>query len=144
VEWKRNPLIAWGDEYGYYVQLLGISADEPRRIRDDPAVRYPLYEEDITRLECRRIIQREGLDLPIKSGCFFCPGQNLAEWRRLYYDHPDLYERAALLEDRASERHNKKATLDTNGFTLREHARRRWEGQMEMDLSAWLPCACRL
>jgi 3'-phosphoadenosine 5'-phosphosulfate sulfotransferase (PAPS reductase)/FAD synthetase len=144
VKWKRDPVQAWATMHGYDTQLLGICASEPRRIRNDPAVRYPLYEQDITRAECTRIIQHEGLDLPIKSGCFFCPGQNLAEWRRLFYDHPDLYERAALLEDRASEKHGKHATLDSHGISLREHARRRWEGQIEMDLSAWLPCACSL
>jgi 3'-phosphoadenosine 5'-phosphosulfate sulfotransferase (PAPS reductase)/FAD synthetase len=144
VRWKRDPIHAWAAAHPVDVQLLGISADEPRRIRDDPGVRYPLYEEDITRRECQRIIQRAGLDIPFKSGCFFCPGQALADWRRLYTEHPDLYERAALLEERASAKHNKKATLDSHGISLREHAARRWAGQMQMDLSQWLPCLCSL
>jgi len=144
VEWKRKPLEAWRIAHRLDTTLLGICASEPRRIRDDPMVRYPLYERDITRPECRRIIQRAGLDVPIKSGCFFCPGQNLGEWRRLYFDHPELYERAAQLEDAASERHGKNATLDSRGVSLREHARRRWQGQSEMDLSQWLPCICNL
>jgi len=142
VRWKREPVHAWAEAHGYDVQLLGICADEPRRVRDTPGIRYPLYEEGITRRECQRIIGQEGLDIPLKSGCFFCPGQALADWRRLYHGHPDLYERAARLEDSASEKHDKVATLDTHGISLREHARRRWEGQMQMDLSAWLPCLC--
>jgi hypothetical protein len=146
LRWKRNPCIAYRDKHNLDRDLLGISASEPRRIHDDPRRAYPLYEADVTRKECYRIIQREGLDLPVRSSCFFCPGQNLAEWRRLYHDHPDLYERAALLEDNATahRRNGKTATLDSHGISLREHARRRWEGQMEMDLSAWLPCACSL
>ena len=144
VEWKRNPLVKWAEQHGYDKQLLGICASEPRRVRPDPMVSYPLYEEDITRGECGRIIQREGLELPIKSGCFFCPGQRLAGWKRLFFDHPELYERAAQLEDNASEYNQKWATLDPHGISLREHARRRWEGQTEMDLSDWLPCACSL
>ena len=144
VRWKREPVHAWAKDRGYGVQLLGISADEPRRIRDTPGVLYPLYEDDITRRECQRIIQRAGLEVPVKSGCFFCPGQALVDWRRLYNEHPDLYERAALLEDQASAAHNKKATLDSHKISLREHLERRWAGQMTMDLSEWIPCLCSL
>lgn len=142
VRWKREPVCAWAAAHGCDVQLLGISASEPRRVRDDPGIRYPLFEEGITRRECQRIIQRAGLPIPLKSGCFFCPGQALADWRRLYHEHPDLYERAAALEDRASKAHKKHAILDSHGISLREHAKRRWEGQMTMDLSEWLPCLC--
>lgn len=142
VQWKRNPLENWRKRHGIEKSLVGISASEPRRIRDDAFVGYPLYEEHVTRGGCRRIIEEAGLEAPIKSGCFFCPGQALAQWRRLYYDHPELYERAAVLEENASERCQKWATLDPHGMSLREHARRRWEGQMQMDLSRWLPCAC--
>ena len=144
VRWKREPVHAWAEAHGYDVQLLGISADEPRRIRDDPTIRYPLYEEDVTRRECQRIIQRAGLPIPLKSGCFFCPGQSLASWKRLYYEHRELYERAMALEENAGHKHKKHATLDPHGITLREHAARRWVGQMTMDLSEWMPCLCSL
>jgi hypothetical protein len=144
VRWKREPVHAWAKAHGYDMQLLGICASEPRRIRDTSGVRYPLYEEDITRRECQRIIQRAGLEIPLKSGCFFCPGQALADWKRLYHEHPDLYENAASLEDQASKAHDKNATLDSHGISLREHARRRWEGQIQMDLSQWMPCLCSL
>ena len=144
VQFKRTALENWREKLGCIVSVQGMSASELQRVRDDPAVRYPLVEAGITRGECRRIIQRAGLDAPIKSGCFFCPGQRLAGWRRLYYDHPDLYERAVLLEDNASKYNQKWATLDPHGISLRQHAKRRWVGQIEMDLSEWLPCICKL
>jgi len=146
IEWKRVPIWGWAAEHGCDMQLLGMSAEEHRRIRDNPGVRYPLYEEGITRRECQRIIERAGLPVPLKSGCFFCPGQALADWQRLYHEHPDLYERAALMEDNATRhRRNKSiATLDSHGISLREHAKRRWQGQMTMDLTQWLPCLCSL
>lgn len=143
-EWKRRPLHGWSDEHGYNIQLLGISADEPRRIRDDLTVRYPLVEANIHRPECIRIIQRAGLDVPRKSSCWFCPGQRIAEWRGLYMEHPELYERAIALEDNASERWGRQVTLGLDGVSLRQLVERRWQGQMQMDLSQWLPCACAL
>ena len=120
VMFKRTPLENWRKAQGIDRTCLGMSASEPRRIREDASLRYPLWDEGITRGECRRIIQREGLEQPIKSGCFFCPGQRLDSWRRLYYEHPDLYDRAIALEDRASANGQKWATLDPNGTKLRE------------------------
>ena len=143
-EWKQRALDKWRKAHDIETTLQGICASEPKRIRDDPFVRYPLYEEDVTRGECSRIIQRAGLEVPIKSGCFFCPGQRLAAWERLYYEHPELYERAAQIEDNAQHNGQKWATLDPHGISLREHAKRRWAGQMTMDLNQWMPCICSL
>lgn len=144
VEWKRDPVNKWSKVHGIERNLVGISADEPDRVRDDPTVGYPLVERGVMRGECRRIIQRAGLLVPRKSGCFFCPGQALAGWKTLYFEYPELYERAIALEDNASERCQKWATLDPHGISLRQHLERRWKGQKKMDLSEWLPCACRL
>jgi len=142
-KWKIKPLGKWSEANGYEMCLLGFAADEAHRAKDIAGRRYPLIESDVTRQGCHRIIAAAGLEPPIKSGCFFCPGQRLAGWRRLYYEHPDLYERAIALEDNARTEHDG-VTLDPHGISLREHAARRWEGQMQMDLSAWLPCLCSL
>lgn len=144
VEWKRDPLQRWGKAHDIEVQLLGISASEPQCERDDPTVAYPLIERSIHRPECRRIIQRAGLLVPRKSGCFFCPGSSVAGWKLLHFEYPDLYERGIAMEDNAQEHSQQWATLDPHGISLRQHRERRWEGQIQMDLSQWLPCACRL
>ena len=145
VQFKRNPLENWRMAHGIDRTLMGICSDEPGRAHyDNPIVRYPLIEAGINRKECMRIAQRAGLEVPLKSGCFFCPGQSLGQWRALYYEYPDLYERAAILEENASAHCRKQITLDSGGISVREKARRRWEGQEQMDLSRWLPCACTL
>lgn len=143
VEWKQTPLRGWAADNGVGIYIQGISASEPQRIRDNPNFHYPLVENGITRGGCKRIIRQAGLEVPIKSGCFFCPGQNLGGWRRLYYDHPGLYERAVALEENASRR-KEGISLDPHGISLRQHVKRRWQGQMQMDLSQWLPCVCHL
>jgi len=145
VQFKRNPLENWRTSHNLSRTLMGICTDEPGRVHwDDPTVGYPLVDAGINRKECMRIIQRAGLELPVKSGCFFCPGQSLGQWRTLYHEYPDLYERAARLEENASAHCQKWATLDPKGISVREKARRRWEGEEPMDLSRWLPCACTL
>jgi len=144
VWWKRDPIGRWAKDHDIDIQLLGISASEPRRVRDDSALKYPLVEASVNRPECRRVIQRAGLEVPHKSGCWFCPGQRIAEWQRLYHDYPVLYDRAIALEDNASKIRGRRVTLDPRDVSLREHRERRWQGQAQMDLSQWLPCACRL
>ncbi len=143
VGFKGKPLENLRQELGAEASILGIAADEPNRVHyDDPQVQYPLVERGVTRPECIRIIQRAGLPVPRKSGCFFCPGQRVSQWRDLYLHYPDLYERAAAIERTASERCQKWVTLDPHGVSLDQMKARRWEGLMEMDLSEWLPCAC--
>lgn len=144
VEFKRTPLVNWQKQHGIDITCIGIASDESRRARNDPTVRYPLIERGITRPECARIIRRKGLELPVKSGCFFCPGQRLSEWQRLWRDHPDLYERAAELERKASDQNQKWATLNPHGQSLDQMRERRWQGQAEMDLGDYMPCVCRL
>lgn len=144
VTFKRGPMEAFRKERGIDVSLVGICADEMQRVRDDPSVRYPLVDHDVTRQGCKDIIKAEGLTVPRKSGCFFCPGQRASSWRDLFYHQPDLYEKAAELERHASERSHKWATLDPHGNSLDQMREHRWEGQMEMDLSEWLPCICTL
>lgn len=144
VEWKRDPLQRWGKAHDIETQLLGISASEPQRKRDDLTVAYPLIDRSVHRPECLRIIRRAGLLAPRKSGCFFCPSQPLAGWKLLHFEYPDLYERAIVMEVSAAENCQQWVTLDPHGISLRQHRERRWEGQMQMDLTQWLPCACRL
>lgn len=142
-KWKIKPLGKWAEANSCTECLLGFAADEAHRAKDIDGRRYPLIEADVTRRDCQRLIAEAGLEVPIKSGCFFCPAQRLDGWRRLYHEHPDLYGRAVALEDNAQVEHEG-VTLDPHGTSLREHAKRRWEGQMQMDLSQWLPCLCSL
>jgi len=142
--WKGRPCGRWAKAHGIKTQFLGFSADEARRARGKPDyLQFPLIDEWINREGCRHIISKAGLSMPSRSSCFFCPGQTIGEWRRLYYDHPDLFERARVLEENASRRHNKRATLNSR-HSLDEMIARGWDMQLEMDLSQWLPCACRL
>ena len=100
---------------------LGITYDERKRVRDPKLKRitlqYPLVYDEITRRESVQLIEATGLDVPMRSGCYFCPFQSRNQWRWLYRTHPDLFKKAIDLEKNAQE-HRKMTALMKNGRTL--------------------------
>ena len=68
--------------------------------------KYPLVDEKITREKCINIITDDGYDLPLKSGCFFCPFNNKKRWIDLRNNHIDLFEKSKELEKRAMYKEN--------------------------------------
>jgi hypothetical protein len=117
-----------------------------------PDADRPLVEAGIDRTECVRIIEAAGLDVPQKSGCYICPFQRASQWRRLWELHPDLFERAARLEEGArAKMRNKLFTLDPGGKITLRRRQAMYEGQIpmfeeaEMDgMLAYRPCVCGL
>lgn len=94
---------------------IGISLDEieranNRRTEPHETIVYPLIgigddtELKLTRLDCERIIRRAGLPVPPKSSCTFCPLHKAATWQDMARDEPELFERAADLEDLLNQR----------------------------------------
>ena len=63
--------------------------------------RAPIQEWGYTRDRLAEIIRAAGLPVPAKSACFICPASQLDEVFQLKMKHPDLYARAAAMEDRA-------------------------------------------
>ena len=92
------------------VKFIGYDAGEERR-RDNATVydmidrkyekQYPLMDWGWWREDCIAAIKNEGLPLPGKSSCFFCPAMKRHEIRTLYHQHRDLYDRAIAIEDNA-------------------------------------------
>lgn len=85
------------EQYGKaFVFVLGIDYGErhrANRYRTDQ-FEYPLIDMEIDREECKRIIREFGLQVPKKSGCFFCPFAKKSEWVTLLSDHRDLFLKA--------------------------------------------------
>lgn len=83
--------------------VMGIASDEKHRsekIRGRKQFTYlfPLIEKDIDREGCIEIIKKEGLSVPVKSGCYFCPFQSKKEWVKLYENYPKLFDETILFE----------------------------------------------
>lgn len=103
-------------------QYMGIDYDEVHRMKD-PKVDYvtnvyPLIDYKIGRDQCVNIIKKAGMPIPVKSGCFFCPFNNMHRWQEIYETHPDLYKFAMKIEENG--KHMPKQTLAPVNYTLRK------------------------
>lgn len=121
-DYKIKPIHRWGKNWEPAVECWNgkekvikcIGFDNgPRdlarskKFRDDyPSkyqLRYPLIEMRLDRKLCETLIRNEGIEVPEKSCCFFCPAHKKAEVIELSKNHPDLFARAIVLEDTAKE-----------------------------------------
>jgi hypothetical protein len=145
--WKTDPINHWAKAQGITVQHVGIAADESHR---QPTKSRPLCERGITRQGCVEIIQAEGLDVPQKSGCWICPFQRHEQWRELWRRYPDLYERAARLEELSTARRGGVVTMldPSQRYTLRqrltiiEQQTTMFDDSELDDLLIYKPCLC--
>lgn len=112
-KYKRRPsdqyLTLWmaaHPEFTKITKVLGYDAGEPHRVKDYADEKYdfwyPLVEWGWDRAECERQILAEGLPLPPKSSCYFCPASKKSEVIWLKDHHPDLFERAVSMERNAA------------------------------------------
>jgi hypothetical protein len=105
---QENYLKAWQpalDQWeagGKVTKFIGYDASEDRRAKiymdDKYDYSYPLIEWGWDRARCIEVIEREGIALPGKSACFFCPSSKKREILSLT---PDLQARAIAMEDNA-------------------------------------------
>jgi len=103
-DYKITPIYRYYRSLGVHVyQYIGIAYDELERMKDSRADYvtnlYPLVDERLTRKDCEEMIAEDGLPIPVKSGCFFCPFNTMQRWHELYENHRQLYRRATLLEE---------------------------------------------
>lgn len=108
---------------------IGISTDEIHRVNPKRANKlekplYPLIDLGLNRSACQQIIADAGWPVPPKSSCYFCPFHRPQEWSEMRRDEPELFEKAARLEDMINQKreaNNKdKVFLTGAGIPLRE------------------------
>lgn len=91
------------------LHYVGIAADEAKRCRDDPNMRYPLVEWGITEAQALQICYDRGYDwgglyqIYHRASCWCCPFQRIGELRQLRIHHPALWAHLLELDKRAKE-----------------------------------------
>lgn len=109
---KIRRINQWLAKSGYTDVRVGIgfSVDEVHRARtiETKEVRknlrvtnwYPLLDLRMSLNDCVRVIAEEGLPIPPKSACYFCPFQSDTRWLELKRKHPDLFDDACKVDER--------------------------------------------
>lgn len=118
--WKLRPFNKFCRENKLFPANVykGIDAGEEHRISDysdkNQTVLFPLVDWGFDRGDCVKIIIDEGLLLPPKSSCFFCPSMRKAEIHDLKENNPDLFNKAVEMEKNAASNNTKVKGLARN------------------------------
>lgn len=120
---KVTPIHAFYRKlHAHIYQYMGIDYDEVHRMKpakvDYVTNLYPLIDYKIGREECVNLIKKARLPIPIKSGCYMCPFNNMDRWAEIHKNHPDLYRHAIKIEENS--KHFGKQSLAPKGYTLRQ------------------------
>lgn len=105
-DYKITPILRHYRSFGVHInQYLAIARDEIERMKDSRVDYvtniYPLIDRRITRAGCIELIESEGLPIPERSSCYFCPFNSVERWRWLDEHHPSLFDKAMALEERS-------------------------------------------
>jgi PP-loop superfamily ATP-utilizing enzyme len=147
-KFKRRPLLFY-HQHPCFV-MIGFSFDEIKRAKlnsnNGEEYRYPLIESEINRAECKKIIRKHGLPLPMKSGCYICPFQRIGQWKKLRVKHPELFCKAEQLEKHSMEYRISKGklpmTLSPKGISLKALIDENQKQLFKHD--EYPPCECML
>jgi len=82
---------------------IGISTDEAQRMKPSRDKwmenRWPLIENNISRLKCLEWMQKHGYPKPTKSACTFCPYHDDALWRDMKANDPESFAEAVRVDN---------------------------------------------
>jgi len=99
--WKIAPMRRWiqANRNGQPVeQWLGISLDEVQRMKPSDVKyithRWPLIEKRMSRHDCTLWLTHNGLEIPSRSACVFCPFHSVSEWRDIRDNAPEDWQKA--------------------------------------------------
>lgn len=113
---KIEPCIAYLKRHKGLTLLVGLRADEPEREGLYGAYaqyRYPLREWGWDRSAVLESLRKLNVIVPKRTDCACCPYQRLSEWRDLYFNHREAYEKAQAYEE-------------LTGYTFRSPGRDKW------------------
>jgi hypothetical protein len=103
---KIVPTINYLTENAPCIAYVGLRSDEEERegiygVITGVEQVFPMRDEwEWTEADVWRFLAAEGIKIPLRTDCEWCYGQRLIEWKRLYQNNPESYQRAAAYEER--------------------------------------------
>lgn len=108
--WKIRPMRRWAQAHRSGAQVekwMGITLDEVERMRGDSGVGYvdlvyPFIEQldrPWTRRMAARWLVENGLEVPVRSSCVFCPYHNRQTWRDIQLSGNGDWEKAIAVDE---------------------------------------------
>lgn len=104
-QWEKtnNPtLYYWGFEFD---KKEATRAERVKTTQPDTAHAFPLIDAELTKLDCVKIVQDAGIEVPAmyklgynNNNCIGCVKGGMAYWNKIRVDFPDVFERMAKLE----------------------------------------------
>ncbi|MCP4567959.1 MAG: phosphoadenosine phosphosulfate reductase [FCB group bacterium] len=108
VDFKIKVIAEWLRENGATtaapaISAIGFSIDEWSRVKNNSGFNfqklvYPLSDLGMSRQDCIKLIDDEGLPIPHKSACWFCPHTQPLEWVQMADTNPAQFSKAVELE----------------------------------------------
>lgn len=112
--------------------LIGFNADEePSKDRtgsymkaENVTYRYPLFEDDITRDDCKTILRPYDLEpnFPIymrRGGCYYCIFKSLSEVKAYYYFDRETFDKMQDLEEKIQDKRQKFFAILSNQRSMK-------------------------
>jgi 3'-phosphoadenosine 5'-phosphosulfate sulfotransferase (PAPS reductase)/FAD synthetase len=99
---KIEPTIAYFENLPTdSVLYVGLRADQELRkgiYGEDINIRFPLREWGMSEADVWQYLNDRDVTIPARTDCALCPYQRLGEWRDLYFNYPDKYQKGVELE----------------------------------------------
>jgi hypothetical protein len=86
-----------------FVNWIGFTYDERKRIKNTEGRWFPLVEMMITKTDIRSILRTAGWPDPNSSSCWMCANLDNAEWRSIRATDPDDFEEACRIDEEIRE-----------------------------------------
>lgn len=110
--WKLTPVKRWLKDQGVKrcINWVGIAADEGQRVKQSRlqwiSFKYPLFERNLSRRDCKRLIRAAGWPIPLRSSCVMCPQRTDNQWLDMRDDYPDDWNKAIEIEKEIHKTHH--------------------------------------
>ena len=111
-EWRRDsklvPFERWAKKFGEYKIYMGITRDEPNRIKRGSNFLYPLYDDfKMTENDCKEYLINQDMENPLyrhfnRTGCKKCQYQSEKDWYMVWKNYQYVWEELKDYEERVA------------------------------------------